>query len=195
MFPVTAWLLSLQLQPNFHYHNLRLQVFLCNPQSPGGLWLSSCVTPENIVPKSWFRVCQHLEICQALNVRLVRLNLPEYFPPLLLLMKQRMSRTSSSSTTALTTPMNQPCVAKLGCTSVTPSEGIKSKKKKRLFGFCMRSRSRIIQKENKRLESRAKESVRYVFCQSDISLRIQRIQNNMPNTSKGSFHTVKPALC
>lgn len=40
---------------------------------------------------------------------------PEYFPPLLLLTKQRMSRISSSSTMALTTPINQPCVAKLCC--------------------------------------------------------------------------------
>lgn len=49
--------------------------------------------------------------------------MPEYFPPLLLLIKQRMSSISSSSTMALTTPMNQPCVAKLVCTSFTPSEG------------------------------------------------------------------------
>lgn len=51
------------------------------------------------------------------------LHLPEYFPPLLLLMKQRISSISSSRTTALTTPMNQPCVAKLGCISVTSLYG------------------------------------------------------------------------
>lgn len=66
---VIAWLLSLQLQPNFHYHNLRLQVFLCNLQSPGGLWLSSCVTPENIVLKSWQSLPASWELprCECLS--------------------------------------------------------------------------------------------------------------------------------
>lgn len=59
------------------------------------------------------------------------LHLPEYFPPLLLLMKQRISSISSSRTTALTTPMNQPCVAKLGCISVTSLDGERGDGKKR----------------------------------------------------------------
>lgn len=87
-----------------------------------------------------------------MNVCLVCLNLPEYFPPLLLLMKQRMSRTSSSSTTALTTPMNQPCVAKLGCTSVTPSEGIKSKKKAVWFLYEEQEENYSERKEKNRKE-------------------------------------------
>lgn len=58
-----------------------------------------------------------------------QMHLPEYFPPLLLLMKQRMSSISSSSTMALTTPMNQPWVAKLGCTSITPSREREGKEK------------------------------------------------------------------
>ena len=56
-----------------------------------------------------------------LNTYHDRLHLPEYFPPLLLLMKQRMSSISSSSKMAHTTPINQPCGAKLGSTSVTSS--------------------------------------------------------------------------
>lgn len=83
-----------------------------------------------------------------LNAHHGGLHLPEYFPPLLLLMKQRMSNISSSSTMALTTPMNQPCVAKLGCTSVTPSEGKEEgREKTRVSFFCNRGNSAKVQEE------------------------------------------------
>lgn len=66
-----------------------------------------------------FSIHQHFNVSAARPFNTGSSDLPEYFPPLLLLIKQRMSRISSNSTTALTTPMNQPCVAMLGCTSVT----------------------------------------------------------------------------
>lgn len=74
--------------------------------------------------------------------------MPEYFPPLLLLMKQRISSISSSSTMALTTPMNQPCVAKLGCTSVTNSVGKEERdEKEREYIFLLWENRIKIQEE------------------------------------------------
>lgn len=73
-------------------------------------------------------------------------------------MKQRMSRISKSSTTALTIPMNQPCVAKLCFTSVIPSV---EKKTKSRNGYVMEKQDGGARKgrrnELEAEESRAKE--------------------------------------
>lgn len=110
-------------------------------------------------------------------------------------MKQRMSSIGSSNTTALTTLMNQPCVAKLGCTSVTPSVGKEEgdgKKTEYVFFVIGKpdestrgvewikkgGRNKIKEGE----ESRAKE--RDSIMHSDrmaFSLGNQRKQHNTPN--------------
>lgn len=125
------------------------------------------MTQGNIVPKSRLRVSKSRYL-QRLEHLSVGLHLPEYFPPLLLLMKQRMSRRSSSSTTALTMPMNQPCVAKLVAKTSTPFMGIK--RKRRRYGFicaCVsgkqeRNGSKRFKVKQKNLEQRrGRESIMY----------------------------------
>lgn len=78
---------------------------------------------------------------------------------------------------ALTTPMNQPCVAKLGCTSVTPSEGKEGedgKEREYIVFFVMGNRDESTKgvekmKKGRRnkikegAESRAKETECYAF--------------------------------
>lgn len=103
------------------------------------------------------------------------LHLPEYLPPLLLLIKQRMSNISSRSTMALTTPMNQPCVAMLDCISVTPSEG-KTERGGR------RERERVLVRQRQEVGDRMKAKGGKDERKSAILLGSQRIWLNTANT-------------
>lgn len=142
--PAIAWLLSL-LQPQFSLSEFTAPDFWVWPWKLGQLLTQQLRNTWKYSSKSRLRAWQDLNIC------LGSLHSPEYFPPLLLLMKQRMSRTSSSSTTALTTPMNQPCVAKLACTSVTPLVGMKSKRKQHDFIFFSACVCQKGSRKNKRI--------------------------------------------